>query len=68
MDLDAHRVGMQTFTKVEVFDRQIHDYNTFIVVTLKAELAGTFCYTRIWQQRQDCWQVVAGHASQIIHP
>jgi ketosteroid isomerase-like protein len=77
MDLEAHRSGMQKFTKLEVFDRQIHDYNTFVVVTLKAELtgttneqsfAGTFCYTSIWQQRQDRWQVVAGHVSQIIHP
>jgi ketosteroid isomerase-like protein len=75
MDLEAHRSGMQKLTKLELGDRQIHDYDTFVVVTLKAELAGTtneqpfagtFCYTRIWQQRHDRWQVVAGHVSQII--
>jgi ketosteroid isomerase-like protein len=72
-DLDAHRSGSFRFTKIEIRDRQIHDYSNCVVVTLKAELAGavnneafseTYCFTRVWVQRQKGWQIVAGHASQ----
>ncbi|GFE72254.1 nuclear transport factor 2 family protein [Chroococcus sp. FPU101] len=73
-DLDAHRSGIFKFTKLEIGDRQIHSYGDCIVVTLKAEIAGTlnhqsFCetyrFTRIWVQRQNRWQIVAGHVSQM---
>ncbi|MBE9177785.1 nuclear transport factor 2 family protein [Oculatella sp. LEGE 06141] len=75
-DLDAHRSGLFQFTKVETSDRQIHQYDSnCIVVTLKAELAGTssgeafsaaYRFTRVWVQRQNRWQIVAGHVSQVI--
>lgn len=39
-DLEAHRSGVFKFTKIEISDRQIHDYSDCVVVTLKAELAG----------------------------
>lgn len=73
-DLDAHRSGIFKFTKLEISDRQIHPYGDCIVVTLKVELAGTFKeqafsetyrFTRVWVQRQDRWQIVAGHVSQM---
>ncbi|MBD1849520.1 nuclear transport factor 2 family protein [Leptolyngbya sp. FACHB-711] len=41
-DLDAHRSGVFRFTRSEISDRQIHDYSNCVVVTLKAELAGTY--------------------------
>jgi ketosteroid isomerase-like protein len=71
-DLDAHRSGLFRFTKVEISDRQIHSYGDCVVVTLKAELAGTlsgqpfsetYRFTRVWLQRQDRWQIIAGHVS-----
>ncbi|HEY9618884.1 MAG TPA: nuclear transport factor 2 family protein [Crinalium sp.] len=73
-DLDAHRSGLFKFTKVDISDRQIHPYGDCVVVTLKADLAGmlngepfadSYRFTRVWVQRQNRWQVVAGHVSQI---
>jgi ketosteroid isomerase-like protein len=74
-DLEAHRSGLFKFTKVDISDRQIHDYGTCVVVTVKADLAGTFNqqsfsetyrFTRVWVMRQNLWQIVAGHASQVV--
>jgi ketosteroid isomerase-like protein len=75
-DLDAHRSGIFRFTKLEISDRQIHPYsNDCIVVTLKVEATGTlsgqafseaYRFTRVWVQRQNRWQIVAGHVSQLF--
>ncbi|MCL1474048.1 nuclear transport factor 2 family protein [Argonema antarcticum] len=74
-DLEAHRCGIFRFTKLDISDRQIHQYGDCVVVTLKAELAGThndrafwetYRFTRVWVQRQNLWQIVAGHVSQVI--
>jgi hypothetical protein len=55
-------------------DRQIHINSNDCVVTLKAELAGTFNgqlfsesyrMTRVWLQCHNRWQIIAGHVSQI---
>lgn len=71
-DLDAHRSGIFKFTKLDISDRQIHPYGDCVVVTLKAEIAGilngdafseTYRFTRVWVQRQNRWQIVAGHVS-----
>lgn len=73
-DLEAHQSGIFKFTKLEISDRQIHSYGDCIVVTLKAEIAGTlnhqffeesYRFTRVWVQRQNRWQIVAGHVSQM---
>lgn len=73
-DLEAHRSGTFKFTKLDISDRQIHLYGDCIVVTLKAEIAGTlnhqsfsetYRFTRVWVQRQNRWQIVAGHVSQV---
>jgi ketosteroid isomerase-like protein len=73
-DLEAHRSGIFRFTQVEISDRQIHQYGNCVVVTLKAELAGThssqafseiYRMTRVWLQRQSRWQIIAGHVSQV---
>ena len=75
-DLEAHRSGLFRFTKVDTSDRQIHSYGDCVVVTLKAEFAGTYDaqafsqmyrVTRIWLQRQNRWQIVAGHVSVLSH-
>jgi ketosteroid isomerase-like protein len=76
-DLEAHRSGIVRFTTVEISDRQIHhysDYSGCVVVTLQAELVGTvhgqpfsgnFRFTRVWLQRNNLWQIAAGHVCQI---
>jgi ketosteroid isomerase-like protein len=73
-DLDAHRAGLYKFTKVETDNQQVHHYGDCVVVTLKAELAGTFNeqafsesyrFTRVWVKRQNYWQIVAGHVCQL---
>jgi ketosteroid isomerase-like protein len=73
-DLDAHSSGKSKFTKIEISDRQIHDYGACVVVMVKAELAGiydnqafsgTHCYTRVWMKRQEKWQIIAGHVSLV---
>ncbi|MBD2070538.1 nuclear transport factor 2 family protein [Leptolyngbya sp. FACHB-671] len=75
-DLDAYRSGVFRFTKLEISDRQFHPYSSdCVVVTLKAEIDGvlngqafseTYRFTRVWMQRQNRWQIIAGHVSQII--
>jgi ketosteroid isomerase-like protein len=73
-DLDAHRSGIFQFTKVETDDRQIREYGDFAIVAVKTDLAGihdrqafsgTYRFTRVWVNRQDRWQIVAGHVCQI---
>jgi ketosteroid isomerase-like protein len=75
-DLEAHRSGVFRFTKLEISDRQIHPYSSdCVVVILKAEIDGilsgqafseVYRFTRVWMQRQNRWQVIAGHVSQIV--
>lgn len=74
-DLEAHRSGIFRFTKLDISDRQIHQYGDCVVVTLRAEIAGTlgdqifsdtYRFTRVWVQRQQRWQIVAGHVSQLF--
>ncbi len=75
-DLEAHRTGVFRFTTLEISDRQIHPYtDNCAVVTLKADITGTlngqafsesYRFTRMWLQRQNRWQIIAGHVSQII--
>jgi ketosteroid isomerase-like protein len=74
-DLEAHRSGIFKFTKLDISDRKIHPYgDDCVVVTLKAEIAGIlngqafaepYRFTRVWVQRQNRWQIVAGHVSQM---
>ncbi|MCU0568469.1 MAG: nuclear transport factor 2 family protein [Oculatellaceae cyanobacterium Prado106] len=73
-DLEVHRNGIVRFSKVEVCDRQIHQHDHCAIVTLQADLAGitheqpfsgSFRFTRVWVERGDRWQIVAGHVCQI---
>lgn len=75
-DLEAHQSRIFRFTKLEISDRQIHPFsNDCVVVTLQAAIAGTlsgqtfsetYRFTRVWLQRQNRWQIAAGHVSQIV--
>jgi ketosteroid isomerase-like protein len=73
-DLDAHRTGIQKFTKIDLDDQQVRHYGDCAVVTVKVELAGnfngqdyseTYRFTRVWIKRQNRWQIAAGHVSQV---
>jgi ketosteroid isomerase-like protein len=74
-DLDAHRSGIFQFTKLKISDRQLHPYsNDCVIVTLRADAAGilsgqpfsaSYRFTRVWMQRQNRWQIIAGHVSLI---
>jgi ketosteroid isomerase-like protein len=73
-DLEAHRTGIQKFTQIELDDQTVSHYGDCAVVTVKAELAGkfdgqaysdTYRFTRLWVNRQNRWQIAAGHVSQI---
>jgi ketosteroid isomerase-like protein len=74
-DLNAHRSGVFQFAKVETDDQQIREYGNFTIVAVKTELAGihdqqafsgTYRFTRVWAKHQDRWQIVAGHACQLV--
>lgn len=74
-DLEAHRSGIFRFTKLDVSDRQIHPFSPdCVIVTLKAEIGGilsnqafseVYRFTRVWLQRNNRWQIAAGHVSQL---
>jgi ketosteroid isomerase-like protein len=73
-DLEGHRSGSEKLIKVDTDDLKVSHYGDCAVVTIKAELAGTFNgqafagiyrYTRVWVKREDRWQIVAGHVSQV---
>ncbi|MBD1919339.1 nuclear transport factor 2 family protein [Phormidium sp. FACHB-77] len=74
-DLEAHRSGIFRFTKLDISDRQIHPFSCdCVVVTLKAEIGGIlnsqafsedYRFTRVWLQRNNRWQIAAGHVSQL---
>jgi ketosteroid isomerase-like protein len=73
-DLEAHRTGIQKFTKVKLDEQQVRHYGDCTVVTVKALLAGkfngqdysdTYRFTRLWVKRLNRWQIAAGHVSQV---
>jgi hypothetical protein len=74
MDIESHRSGQTKFTDIEIQAQQAHDYGACIVVMVRAKLCGIFneqsfsgiyCYTRVWMEHQEQWQIVAGHASLV---
>ncbi|MGV0029030.1 nuclear transport factor 2 family protein [Phormidesmis priestleyi] len=66
-----HQIGIDgCFAVALCAKRQIHHYGDWAVFTLKAKIAakvfsGTYRFTRVWAKRQNRWQIVAGHASQV---
>lgn len=73
-DLNAHRSGIQKLIMLEQSEQNIQYYDNFAVVTVKADIEGTFndnpigglcTYTRVWANIGGEWQVVAGHVSEV---
>ncbi len=73
-DLAAHRSGNLRLTRLDISQRDIRVFEGGAVVTLRADLggsfagtpfAGAFSYTRVWRRQSNRWQVVSAHCSAI---
>ncbi|MBO1075653.1 nuclear transport factor 2 family protein [Roseomonas marmotae] len=71
-DMEAHRTGLLRLTRVQVSEQEIRLAGNAAVVTLRAELAGTwdsnafvgaFRYTRVWRREEAGLRVLAAHCS-----
>lgn len=75
-DLEVHRSGVLKLHQLEPRDRRIQPWDDYAVVSLEAELEGTFGgqafagrfrYLRVWMQRDNKWQIVAGGATPVVN-
>lgn len=75
MDLSAHRSSIQKMTQLVQSEQNIKVQNDFVVVTVKADIVGTYAdtsisgkyrYLRIWSKINENWKVVAGSVVQIF--
>ena len=73
-DLEIHRSGKQKLSKLKPSEQCINLYENIAVVTVKMDLegeyegssiSGKYCYTRIWSNNKNRWQLIAGHVSQM---
>lgn len=73
-DLDAHREGWVSISRLEPSDERIQQYGSVAVVSVRMDMAGSwqgqpfegpFRYTRVWRRTADGWRIVAGHVSGI---
>ena len=76
VDLDAHQSGNIQIQSIEVSEQVINVIDDVAVVSVLKSISGTFFgdievgiyrFTRVWKHRNGQWQVIAGHASQLIH-
>jgi hypothetical protein len=68
-DLELHRSGETQFTRIELDEMQIQQYENTAVVVVLANMAGSFKgqafagynrYTRTWILSPEGWQIVSG--------
>lgn len=73
-DLSAHKSGVLRLTRLDLVDPRLHPLGDMMLVTTKADLAGTFdgmsidgafAYTRLWSNDSGEWRVIAGHAARL---
>jgi hypothetical protein len=76
MDMEAHRTGNIKIYSIEISEQVIKLLDNVAVVSVRKDISGSFFgevevgiyrYTRVWQCTGDIWQVVAAHATQIVH-
>lgn len=74
-DLNAHATKLFEFSSLELSDYQIRALGSSAVVSVKAEIQGTynqqpangtFRFTRVWSNISGKWQVIAGHSCVIV--
>src|SRR5512140_3138794 len=73
-DLAAHRARRLRLVRLEPSERHVLRCGTTAVVSVRMEIEGTWDgspvggalrYTRVWCERPNGWQVVAGHMSAV---
>jgi ketosteroid isomerase-like protein len=71
-DLELHRSGRLSISKMEPSDRHILHLGTVAVVSVQMNAEAVvdgvssrrpLRYTRVWTQRNDGWRLIAGHMS-----
>ncbi|RZM82340.1 nuclear transport factor 2 family protein [Leptolyngbya iicbica] len=77
-DLEAHRSGAIAIHQLDLSDQQITLLGQVAVVTVAADISGTFAaqpfattlrFTRVWQaQAPGRWQVRIAQATAVVHP
>jgi ketosteroid isomerase-like protein len=74
-DLTTHRLGRLKITQINVTDQHVRPCGTCAIVTLAAEVSGSFdgrgfsgqfAYTRMWKRLDGRWRVAAAHCSAIV--
>ena len=74
MDLDAHKNKIQKITKLEQSEQNIKLKDNLAIVTVKAKIEGTFLdenisgeynYLRIWEKKNNKYQIIAGSVNKI---
>lgn len=74
-DLRAHSSKLFVFESLDLSESKILIRETIAVVSVRAEIQGnyngepangSFRFTRVWSNRNDKWQVIAGHSSVIV--
>ncbi len=76
-DLELHRTSTTQFTRIDLVDVQIKQYESTAVTLVLANLAGTFKgsafggysrYTRTWVLGNKGWRVVSGSVCAVAAP
>jgi hypothetical protein len=74
-DLDGHRRGIISISRLEPSEERIQHFGNIAVVNVRMEMSGTFegapfagpfRYTRVWRAQGDSWRIVAGHVSAVL--
>lgn len=75
-DLNAHRSGLFTITSITLSDQRMKVAGNSVIVSVLAHIVGEYKgktsdnhirFTRIWTKNSSAhWQVIAGHASELI--
>jgi ketosteroid isomerase-like protein len=75
-DIDVHASGLLKIEELISSDRAIRHFGDFAVVTVLAQVtgsyagtpfAGRFRFTRVWALRHSRWQIVAVHSTAVAN-
>lgn len=76
-DLEMHRSGSLSINSLELRDCNLQDLGDSVVVVAEVGIDGTFQsqpasgdfrFVRVWNQRAEGWQIVAGSCTRIDAP
>jgi hypothetical protein len=75
-DLELHRTGQTQFTRIELTDLQIEQYDSTAVTIALVNLAGTYKgkafegrsrYTRTWMYSNQQWRIISGSVCSVTN-